>query len=133
LGGKTTNLVHNQRLNTIRTLKFGFEARDLFGFVDGTANPTGLDLPASALVGDEDGDSVVGSYVVIQIHLHDLGAWAKVPTPLQEEIIGRTKIDNIEIDDDNAPRNSRPRKSLRRLKLHSTRLTTGRSLTISRL
>ena len=28
------------------------------------------------------------------------------PTPLQEEIIGRTKIDNIEIDDDDAPRKS---------------------------
>ena len=35
-----------------------FDARDLLGFVDGTANPTGLDLPASALVGDEDADNV---------------------------------------------------------------------------
>lgn len=83
-----------------------FDARDLLGFVDGTANPTGLDLPASALVGDEDGDFAGGSYVVIQKYLHDLSAWAKVPTPLQEEIIGRTKIDNIEIDDDDAPRKS---------------------------
>lgn len=83
-----------------------FDARDLLGFVDGTANPTGLDLPASALVGDEDGDFAGGSYVVIQKYLHDLGAWAKVPTPLQEEIIGRTKIENIEIDDDDAPRKS---------------------------
>jgi putative iron-dependent peroxidase len=83
-----------------------FDARDLLGFVDGTANPTGLDLPASALVGDEDGDFAGGSYVVIQKYLHDLGAWAKVPTSLQEEIIGRTKIDNVEIDDDDAPRKS---------------------------
>src|SRR5262249_14510881 len=30
----------------------------------------------------------------------------KIPTPIQEEIIGRTKIDNIEIDDDDAPRKS---------------------------
>ena len=35
-----------------------------------------------------------GSYVVIQKYLHDLSAWTKVPTPLQEEIIGRTKVDN---------------------------------------
>src|SRR5215475_6719715 len=83
-----------------------FDARDLLGFVDGTANPTSLDLPASALVGDEDADFVGGSYVVVQKYLHDLSAWAKIPTPLQEEIIGRTKIDNIEIDDDNAPRKS---------------------------
>jgi len=83
-----------------------FDARDLLGFVDGTANPTGLDLPASALVGEEDADFAGGSYVVVQKYLHDLGAWTKTPTPLQEEIIGRTKIDNIEIDDDDAPRKS---------------------------
>jgi putative iron-dependent peroxidase len=83
-----------------------FDARDLLGFVDGTANPTGLDLPASALVGDEDIDFAGGSYVVVQKYLHDLNAWSKTPTHLQEEIIGRTKIDNIEIDDDDAPRKS---------------------------
>ncbi|WP_404927562.1 Dyp-type peroxidase [Mesorhizobium sp. ORM16] len=83
-----------------------FDARDLLGFVDGTANPTGLDLPASALVGDEDPDFAGGSYVVVQKYLHDLQAWARIPTPVQEAIIGRTKIDNIEIDDDGAPRKS---------------------------
>jgi porphyrinogen peroxidase len=83
-----------------------FDARDLLGFVDGTANPTGLDLPASALVGSEDADFAGGSYVVVQKYLHDLNAWKQVPTPLQEEIMGRTKIDNIEIDDDDAPRKS---------------------------
>jgi porphyrinogen peroxidase len=83
-----------------------FDARDLLGFVDGTANPTGLDLPASALVGDEDADFAGGSYVVVQKYLHDLNAWGKTPTHLQEEIIGRTKIDNIELDDDDAPRKS---------------------------
>ena len=58
-----------------------FDARDLLGFVDGTANPTGLDLPASALVGDEDADFAGGSYVVVQKYLHDLDAWAQGPTP----------------------------------------------------
>ncbi|RTM03379.1 MAG: Dyp-type peroxidase [Hyphomicrobiales bacterium] len=83
-----------------------FDARDLLGFVDGTANPTGYDLPAAAIVGDEDAGFAGGSYVVVQKYLHDLGAWAQTPTPLQEAIIGRTKIDNIEIDDDAAPRKS---------------------------
>jgi putative iron-dependent peroxidase len=83
-----------------------FDTRDLLGFIDGTANPTSLDLPASALVGGEDSDFAGGSYVVVQKYLHDLSAWAKIPTSLQEEIIGRTKIDNIEIDDDDAPRKS---------------------------
>ena len=83
-----------------------FDARDLLGFVDGTANPTGSDLHASALVGDEDGEFAGGSYVVVQKYLHDLKAWAQIPTPLQEAIIGRTKIENIELDDDDAPRKS---------------------------
>jgi putative iron-dependent peroxidase len=83
-----------------------FDARDLLGFIDGTANPTGLDLPASALIGDEDHNFAGGSYVVVQKYLHDLTAWSKIPTPIQEKIIGRTKIDNIEIDDDDAPRKS---------------------------
>lgn len=83
-----------------------FDARDLLGFVDGTANPTGLDLPAAALVGDEDADFAGGSYVVVQKYLHDMNAWKETPTHLQEQIIGRTKIDNIEIDDDDAPRKS---------------------------
>lgn len=83
-----------------------FDARDLLGFVDGTANPTGPDLPASAIVGNEDADFAGGSYVVVQKYLHDLGAWGQVPTPLQEAIVGRTKIDNVEIDDDEAPRKS---------------------------
>ncbi len=83
-----------------------FDARDLLGFVDGVANPTGQDLPAAALVGDEEADFAGGSYVVIQKYLHNMGAWAKTPTPVQEEIIGRSKIDNVERDDDDAPRKS---------------------------
>jgi putative iron-dependent peroxidase len=83
-----------------------FDARDLLGFVDGTANPTGDDLPASALVGDEDSGFAGGSYMVVQKYLHDLDAWARVPTLIQEQIIGRTKIDNIEIDGDDAPHKS---------------------------
>jgi porphyrinogen peroxidase len=83
-----------------------FDARDLLGFVDGTANPTCFDLPASALVGDEDATFAGGSYVVVQKYLHNLTSWAQIPTPIQEKIIGRTKIDNIEIDDDDASRKS---------------------------
>lgn len=76
-----------------------FDARDLLGFVDGTANPSGMDLAASALVGEEDEDFRGGSYVVVQKYLHDMGAWERTPTALQEEIIGRKKIDNLELDD----------------------------------
>ena len=78
-----------------------FDARDLLGFVDGTANPTGADLPDAALIdADADPDFAGGSYVVVQKYLHDMAGWAALSTEEQEAIMGRTKIDNIEIDDD---------------------------------
>lgn len=83
-----------------------FDARDLLGFVDGTANPAGSEIGEAALVGDEDPDFAGGSYVVVQKYLHDLAAWNRTSTALQEEIVGRTKIDNIELEDDAAPRKS---------------------------
>jgi putative iron-dependent peroxidase len=76
-----------------------FDNRDLLEFVDGTANPDGLDLPAATLVGDEDPDYTGGSYVVIQKYLHDLAAWRKQSVQTQEAIIGRTKFDNVELPD----------------------------------
>ena len=84
-----------------------FDARDLLGFVDGTANPTGSDLPAAALVDPEDDPEFAGgSYVVVQRYLHDLTAWNALPAADQEAVIGRTKLSNVELDDDDAPRKS---------------------------
>jgi putative iron-dependent peroxidase len=76
-----------------------FDSRDLLGFVDGTANPTGPDLRAAANVGDEDPDHAGGSYVVVQKYLHDLQKWNALSTTAQESVIGRTKLDNVELDD----------------------------------
>lgn len=76
-----------------------FDGRDLLEFVDGTANPDGLDLPASTLVGDEDSEYAGGSYVVIQKYLHDLPAWRGQSVETQEAIIGRTKFSNSELPD----------------------------------
>ena len=83
-----------------------FDARDLLGFVDGTANPTGAELPEAALIGDEDPEFAGGSYVVVQKYLHDMAGWARLSAEQQETIMGRTKLDNIELDDDDAPRKS---------------------------
>ncbi|SAK57652.1 Dyp-type peroxidase family protein [Caballeronia ptereochthonis] len=76
-----------------------FDGRDLLEFVDGTANPDGLDLPAATIVGDEDPDHAGGSYVVVQKYLHDLPAWRAQKVEAQEAIIGRTKFDNVELPD----------------------------------
>ena len=80
-----------------------FDARDLLGFVDGTANPIGAELPEASLIGDEDPDFTGGSYVVVQKYVHDLDAWARLSTEEQEAVIGRTKIDNVELEDATGP------------------------------
>jgi len=76
-----------------------FDARDLLGFVDGTANPTGQDIPNAALIGKEDDVFSGGSYVVTQKYLHNLASWKAIKSDHQEAIIGRTKADNIELPD----------------------------------
>ena len=76
-----------------------FDARDLLGFVDGTANPIGSELSDAAVISDEDPAFAGGSYVVVQKYVHDLGSWASLTTEQQEAVIGRTKIDNVELDD----------------------------------
>jgi putative iron-dependent peroxidase len=77
-----------------------FDARDLLGFVDGTENPTGAALPLSSLIQPSDDPGFEGgSYVVVQKYLHNLAAWNSLQTSDQERIIGRTKLDNVELDD----------------------------------
>jgi porphyrinogen peroxidase len=78
-----------------------FDARDLLGFVDGTENPTGDALPLASLIQSDDHDFEGGSYVVVQKYLHKLDAWSALQTSSQESIIGRTKLDNVELDDSN--------------------------------
>ncbi|RFU48198.1 Dyp-type peroxidase [Paraburkholderia sp. DHOC27] len=76
-----------------------FDGRDLLEFVDGTANPDGLDLPEATIVGSEDPAYAGGSYVVIQKYLHDLSAWRAQSVETQQGIIGRNKFDNTELPD----------------------------------
>ncbi|KAF4610407.1 dyp-type peroxidase [Cudoniella acicularis] len=86
-----------------------FDVRDLLGFVDGTANPIGNAVQDSVLVAASDiqtdadaaaiNVNVGGSYIVVQKYLHDLPSWRSLSTEEQESIIGRTKLDNIELPD----------------------------------
>jgi putative iron-dependent peroxidase len=80
-----------------------FDDRDLTGFVDGTENPSGADAVTATIVGDEDPAFAGGSYVMVQKYLHNLVAWDRLPTETQEGIIGRTKLDDIELDDATKP------------------------------
>src|SRR5258708_36292647 len=74
-----------------------FEDRDLIGFVDGTENPRGTLALESALVGEEDAPSACGSYVMAQKYLHDMKALNALSTEVQEGIIGRRKLTDIEL------------------------------------
>lgn len=76
-----------------------FDARDLIGFVDGTENPVDQEAKDATLIGDEDANFAGGSYVIVQKYLHDLPRWNALPTEVQERIIGRTKLSDIELDD----------------------------------
>jgi putative iron-dependent peroxidase len=80
-----------------------FDDRDLIGFVDGTENPTGQDAVGATVIGAEDPAYAGGSYVIVQKYLHDLAKWNALPTEQQENIIGRTKLDDIELDDSVKP------------------------------
>lgn len=85
-------------------LSFGH--RNLLGFMDGTESPSGEEGDEAALVGDDDPEFTGGSYIVAQKYRLDLDAWERISTEEQERVIGRTKIDDIEMDDDVKPTNS---------------------------
>jgi porphyrinogen peroxidase len=76
-----------------------FDNRDLLGFVDGTENPVDNEALEAALVGADDPAFAGGSYVIVQKYLHDLTGWNALQTEVQERIIGRTKVSDIELDD----------------------------------
>ena len=84
-----------------------FDERDLIGFVDGTESPSGAAGIGAAILGaDDDPDFAGGSYVIVQKYLHDMAAWNAISVEEQERVIGRSKLDDIEMPDDVKPANS---------------------------
>lgn len=81
------------------------DQRDLLGFVDGTANPTGPAALDCVLL-DDAADYPGSSYITVQKYLHDMAAWRALSVEEQERVIGRSKVDDIEMDDDVKPSNS---------------------------
>lgn len=89
-------------VDEVRGFRF-MDNRDLTGFVDGTENPKGRQRQKVALIGDEDVDFLGGSYIHVQKYAHQLAKWHRLPIQKQEDIIGRTKQDNIEYATDDKP------------------------------
>ena len=71
--------------------------RDLTGFIDGSENPTLLDAPADALL-PEGVPGAAGSVLLLQKWKHRTAQWEALPTHEQELIMGRTKLDSIELE-----------------------------------
>ncbi|HTR90330.1 MAG TPA: Dyp-type peroxidase [Trebonia sp.] len=84
-----------------------FDERDLIGFVDGTESPGGAAGVGAAITSaDDDPDFAGGSYVIVQKYLHDMAGWNSISIEEQERVIGRTKLDDIELPDEIKPANS---------------------------
>jgi putative iron-dependent peroxidase len=71
--------------------------RDLTGFIDGSENPTLLDAPMDALL-PEGVPGAAGSVLLLQKWKHKTAEWEAVPVKQQELIMGRTKLDSIELE-----------------------------------
>lgn len=92
-------------VDEVHGFKF-FDNRDLLGFVDGTENPDGPLAVSASQIGDEDPDFAGGCYVHVQKYLHDMTSWDALSVTEQERVIGRTKLEDIEMPDDVKPSNS---------------------------
>ena len=78
------------------------DSRDLTGFIDGTENPAAEEARELAVI--PTGPGAGGSFVLAQRWIHDLDAFAALAVAEQEQIIGRTRDDSIELED--MPENS---------------------------
>ncbi len=80
------------------------DSRDLTGFIDGTENPGVEEAHEVALVAD--GAGAGGSFALTQRWVHHLDAWRALDQAEQEQVIGRTKPDSVELDEDVMPATS---------------------------
>ncbi len=72
--------------------------RDLTGFVDGSENPTLIEAPGLVLV-PEGRPGAGGTVLLLQKWVHDATAWEALPVAEQERVIGRTKLDSVELEE----------------------------------
>jgi putative iron-dependent peroxidase len=71
--------------------------RDLTGFIDGSENPMLLDAPIAALL-PEGIPGAAGSVLLLQKWKHKVAEWEALQIDQQERIMGRTKLDSIELE-----------------------------------
>lgn len=72
--------------------------RDLTGFVDGSENPSLVDVPEVAFI-PQGQPGAGGSILLLQKWVHDAAKWESLAVKDQERVMGRTKPDSVEIED----------------------------------
>ena len=72
--------------------------RDLTGFIDGTENPTLIEAPEIVLV-PEGRPGAGGTILLLQKWPHDAHVWEALSVEEQELVIGRRKLDSLELED----------------------------------
>lgn len=75
------------------------EGRDLTGYEDGTENPVGRAAVEAAILSSENPDLNGSSFVAVQQWQHDLDTFETFTGEQQDNIIGRRRSDNVELDD----------------------------------
>jgi porphyrinogen peroxidase len=71
---------------------------DLTGFIDGTENPSLSTAPTMILI-PAGSPGAGGTLLLLQKWQHNAKSWLDLPDADQEHIIGRTKLDSIELPD----------------------------------
>ncbi|EKL8018497.1 Dyp-type peroxidase, partial [Acinetobacter baumannii] len=64
------------------------------------------DRAETALLPENAGVFADGSFIFAQRYAHDLEKWKKLKVDAQENVMGRTKLESIELDDDVKPENA---------------------------
>jgi len=72
--------------------------RDLTGFIDGTENPSLVEASDVTVIGEDEPGSG-GTVLLLQKWAHDANEWESLPDADQELVIGRRKVDSVELDD----------------------------------
>jgi len=73
--------------------------RDLTGYEDGTENPEGAEATDAAISFSDDSAMDGSSFVAVQQWVHDLNDFLSRPQDEQDDVIGRRKSDNEELED----------------------------------
>jgi porphyrinogen peroxidase len=79
--------------------------RDITGFIDGTANPQ-VRRAADVAVVPPGHSGEGGSHVLVMRWVHDLTAFERLSVEEQQQVIGRTKSDSVELSKEEKPPNA---------------------------